>query len=105
MNLSSRVFFSVTNHDQLSFRMQHFHGAMPTATQKREEFAVECNKDAVRLGASCAGCCTDTEQHQGSALETGKQEKEERITLILEHVGTESTAQGLLVKQFTQHLV
>lgn len=74
------------------------------ATQQRKEFAVGFNKDSVRPGAFCAGCCTNTEQNQGFAVETGTQYKEEVITLILEHVGTKSTAEVLLVKQFTQHL-
>lgn len=69
---------------------------MAMATQQRE-FTAGFNKDSVRLGAFCAGCCTNTEQNQGFAVETGTQYKEEVITLILEHVGTKSTAQGLLV--------
>lgn len=41
---------------------------------------------------------------QGCAPETGKEQKEDRVALIPEHLGTRSAAQGLVVQQFTQHL-
>lgn len=90
--------------DRLNDRRQCFHGAVPVGNQRREEFAAECNKGLVRLGTSCAGSLKNTERKQGSAPETGKEQKEERVALIPEHVGTKSAAQGLVVQQFIQHL-
>lgn len=77
--------------DRLSDRRQCFHGAVPVGNHRREEFAAECNKGLVRLG-SCAGSLQNTETKQGSAPETGKEQKEESVALIPEHLGTKSAA-------------
>lgn len=78
--------------DRLSDRRQCFHGAVPVGNQRREEFAADCNKGLVRLGSSCAGSLKNIETKQGSAPETGKEQKEERVALIPEHLGTRSAA-------------